>query len=211
MFPSFAAYWSRSTRWRVTRSGTWECSARSRALSGAMTLESPPPLMSARWPVEQVARGVATSRWMFAPLRSSGSWISSNVRSRQVRGPASTPRWARTAGRSGSARGKRVTRNVKCPFLNEGRCTVYETRPPVVPQTITRRVWPGAVNLTKSPKISTSTRISPGVYQAGGAHVEAFCTAMREAGYDVNAYELNYAFDAALSEPRRTGAFRIPG
>src|ERR1700723_4809183 len=25
--------------------------------------------------------------------------------------------------------GERVTRNIKCPFLNEGRCTVYTTRP----------------------------------------------------------------------------------
>src|SRR5208282_5868132 len=25
--------------------------------------------------------------------------------------------------------GERVTRNLKCPFLNEGRCTVYEARP----------------------------------------------------------------------------------
>src|SRR5450631_2483730 len=32
---------------------------------------------------------------------------------------------------------------------------------------------------------------APGPYQAGGAHVEAVSTAMRDAGYDVNAYELN--------------------
>jgi Fe-S-cluster containining protein len=25
--------------------------------------------------------------------------------------------------------GERVTRNVKCPFLNEGRCTIYAARP----------------------------------------------------------------------------------
>src|ERR1700729_622646 len=25
--------------------------------------------------------------------------------------------------------GERVTRNIKCPFLNDGRCTVYTTRP----------------------------------------------------------------------------------
>ena len=42
---------------------------------------------------------------------------------------------------------------------------------------------------------------APWVYQAGTAHVDAFSTAMRDAGYDVNAYELNCALDAALSEP----------
>src|ERR1700683_1072491 len=25
--------------------------------------------------------------------------------------------------------GERVTRNIKCPFLNEGRCTIYAARP----------------------------------------------------------------------------------
>jgi hypothetical protein len=45
------------------------------------------------------------------------------------------------------------------------------------------------------------------VYQAGGAHVEAVSTAMRDAGYDVNAYELNCAFDAALSQPRARERF----
>jgi hypothetical protein len=41
---------------------------------------------------------------------------------------------------------------------------------------------------------------APGVYQAGGAHVEAFSSAMSQAGYDVNAYELNCALDAAVSQ-----------
>ena len=40
---------------------------------------------------------------------------------------------------------------------------------------------------------------APGVFQAGGAHVEAFSAAMCEAGYDEDAYELNCALDAALS------------
>jgi hypothetical protein len=39
------------------------------------------------------------------------------------------------------------------------------------------------------------------VYQAGGAHVEAFSAATCDAGYDVDAYELNGALDAALSQP----------
>ena len=42
---------------------------------------------------------------------------------------------------------------------------------------------------------------APGVYQAGAAHVEAVNAAMHEAGYDVDAYELNCALDAALSQP----------
>jgi hypothetical protein len=50
------------------------------------------------------------------------------------------------------------------------------------------------------------------VYQAGGAHVEAFSTAMSAAGYDVNAYELSCALDAALSDPAARERFeaRVP-
>jgi hypothetical protein len=40
----------------VTKSETWEYSARSRVLSSAMTLGLPLPGMSVRWPVERVAR-----------------------------------------------------------------------------------------------------------------------------------------------------------
>jgi hypothetical protein len=136
MYPLFATYSSGNTHGRVTRSETWEWSARSRALSTAMTLGSPLPRMSARWPVERVARGAATSRWMFAPLRSSESSIS---------------------------------------------C---------------RQSYEEPDNLDIDPDFA------PGVYQAGGAHVEAVSTAMRDAGYDVNAYELNCALDAALSRGR---------
>jgi Fe-S-cluster containining protein len=97
--------------------------------------------------------------------------------------------------------GERVTRNVKCPFLNEGRCTVYEARPQscrnyhATSAAGCRRSYEEPENLNIDPDFA------PGVYQAGGAHVEGVSTAMRGAGYDVNAYELNCAFDAALSAP----------
>jgi Fe-S-cluster containining protein len=97
--------------------------------------------------------------------------------------------------------GKRVTRNVKCPFLNEGRCTVYETRPHSCRNYHATSVAGCRQSYEEPENLDIDPDFAPGVYQAGGAHVEAFCSAMREAGYDVNAYELNYAFDAALSEP----------
>ena len=39
---------------------------------------------------------------------------------------------------------------------------------------------------------------APLTYQTGGAHVEAFSNALRDAGYDVAAYEMNVALAAAL-------------
>jgi Fe-S-cluster containining protein len=96
--------------------------------------------------------------------------------------------------------GERVTRNVKCPFLNQGRCTVYETRPQSCRNYHATRVAGCRQSYEEPENLDIDPDFAPGVYQAGGAHVEAVSTAMREAGYDVNAYELNCALDAALSE-----------
>src|SRR6516165_6659515 len=96
---------------------------------------------------------------------------------------------------------ERDTRNVKCPFLNEGRCTIYAARP----QSCRNYHATNAAGCQRSYEepwnMDIDPDFAPGVYQAGHAHVEAFSTAMSEAGYDVNAYELNRALDAALSEP----------
>jgi hypothetical protein len=42
---------------------------------------------------------------------------------------------------------------------------------------------------------------APYVYQAGTSHADAFAAALREAGYDSDVYELNRAFEAAISDP----------
>lgn len=97
--------------------------------------------------------------------------------------------------------GERVTRNVKCPFLNAGRCTVYEARPQSCRNYHATSVAGCRQSYEEPENLNIDPDFAPGVYQAGGAHVEAVSTAMRDAGYDVNAYELNCAFDAALSEP----------
>ncbi len=97
--------------------------------------------------------------------------------------------------------GERVTRNVKCPFLNEGRCTVYAARPQSCRNYHATNVAGCRQSYEEPENLDIDPDFAPGVYQAGGAHVEAVNAAMREAGYDVNAYELNCALDAALSDP----------
>jgi Fe-S-cluster containining protein len=96
---------------------------------------------------------------------------------------------------------ERVTRNVKCPFLNEGRCTVYAVRPQSCRNYHATSVAGCRQSYEEPENLDIDPDFAPGVYQAGAAHVEAFSAAMREAGYDVKAYELNCAFDAALSDP----------
>ena len=97
--------------------------------------------------------------------------------------------------------GDRVTRNVKCPFLNEGRCTAYAARPQSCRNYHATNVAGCRQSYEEPENLDIDPDFAPGVYQAGSAHVEAVSAAMREAGYDVNAYELNCALDAALSDP----------
>ena len=97
--------------------------------------------------------------------------------------------------------GERVTRNIKCPFLNEGRCTIYGARPQSCRNYHATNVAGCRQSYEEPENLDIDPDFAPGVYQAGGAHVEAVSTAMRDAGYDVNAYELNCALDAALLDP----------
>ena len=97
--------------------------------------------------------------------------------------------------------GERVTRNLKCPFLNEEQCTIYAARPLSCRNYHATNVSGCRQSHEEPENLDIDPDFAPGVYQAGGAHLEAVRTAMYDAGYDANAYELNCALDAALSEP----------
>ena len=106
----------------------------------------------------------------------------------------------------------RMRRNVKCPFLNEGRCTIYTARPQSCRNYHATNVAGCQKSYEEPDNEDIDPDFAPYVYQAGTAHVDAFSTAMREAGYDVNAYELSCALDAALSDPAARERFesRLP-
>jgi Fe-S-cluster containining protein len=96
--------------------------------------------------------------------------------------------------------GERVTRNLKCPFLSAGRCSIYAARPQSCRNYHATNVAGCQKSYEEPGNLDIDPDFAPGVYQAGGAHAEAFNGGMKDAGYDVNAYELNCALDAALSE-----------
>jgi Fe-S-cluster containining protein len=96
---------------------------------------------------------------------------------------------------------ERVTHNLKCPFLNAGRCTIYAARPQSCRNYHATNAAGCQQSYEEPGNLDIDPDFAPGVYQAGQAHVEAFSNGMSEAGYDVNAYELNRALDAALSDP----------
>jgi Fe-S-cluster containining protein len=103
--------------------------------------------------------------------------------------------------------GERVTRNLKCPFLGEGRCTIYAARPQSCRNYHATDAEGCRQSYEEPDNLDIDPEFAPGVYQAGSAHVEAVSKAMCEAGYDVDAYELNSALDAALSDPGARGRF----
>jgi Fe-S-cluster containining protein len=96
---------------------------------------------------------------------------------------------------------ERMRRNVKCPFLSEGRCTIYAARPQTCRNYHATNVAGCQLSYEQPDYLEIDPEFAPYVYQAGGAHVDAVTRAMRDAGYDVNVYELNTAFDAAISDP----------
>lgn len=93
---------------------------------------------------------------------------------------------------------ERAQRNIKCPFLAVGRCTIYAVRP----QTCRNYHATDAAGCKKSfeepENLDIDPDFAPLTYQIGGSQTEAFSEAMKEAGYDAAAYELNTALAAAM-------------
>lgn len=102
---------------------------------------------------------------------------------------------------SGLSEEARARQNIKCPFLYNGRCSIYTARP----QTCRNYHATDAAGCERSFNEPDNDDIDPDfaplTYQFGGAHVEAFAKAMEDAGYDTRAYELNAALNQALTDP----------
>lgn len=101
----------------------------------------------------------------------------------------------------------RMRRNVKCPFLCAGRCTIYEARP----QTCRNYHATDASGCQAAYERPDDDEIDPDfaplVYQSGCAHVDAFCSVLQQRGYDVQAYELSVALAAAMADPESRARF----
>ncbi len=95
---------------------------------------------------------------------------------------------------------ERVTRNTRCPFLVGAQCSIYVARPQSCRNYHATDVAGCEKSYAEPDNLDIDPDFAPGVYQAGAAHVEAFSAAMREAGYDTDAYELNCALDMAWND-----------
>jgi Fe-S-cluster containining protein len=96
---------------------------------------------------------------------------------------------------------ERVQTNIKCPFLAEGRCTVYTARPQTCRNYHATDVAGCQQSFEEPDNLDIAPEFAPGVYQRGGAHVEAFAKAMSDAGYDAAVYEMNTALSIAMKNP----------
>ena len=102
---------------------------------------------------------------------------------------------------------ERMRRNVKCPFLAAGRCTIYEARPQTCRNYHATDATGCRASYEQPENIDIDPDFAPLVYQAGGAHVDAFCSTLQQLGYDTNAYELSTALAAALADPQSRARF----
>lgn len=96
---------------------------------------------------------------------------------------------------------ERMQRNIKCPFLCEGRCTIYAVRPQTCRNYHATDAAGCQTSFEEPGNLDIDPEFAPLVYQAGGAHVDAFSQAMRDEGYDITAFELNTALAVALTQP----------
>jgi Fe-S-cluster containining protein len=102
---------------------------------------------------------------------------------------------------------ERMRRNVKCPFLDAGRCTIYAARPQTCRNYHATDATGCRASYEQPENIDIDPDFAPLVYQAGGAHVDAFCSTLQQLGYDTHAYELSTALAAAIADPQSRARF----
>ena len=102
---------------------------------------------------------------------------------------------------------ERMQRNVKCPFLAAGRCTIYQARPQTCRNYHATDATGCRISYEQPQNSEIDPEFAPLVYQTGGAHVDAFCSSLQLRGYDISAYELSAALAAAIAEPDARARF----
>ncbi len=102
---------------------------------------------------------------------------------------------------------ERMQRNVKCPFLVAGRCSIYAARPQTCRNYHATDATGCQASYERPDNIEIDPEFAPLVYQSGGAHVDAFSSALEQRGYDVRAYELSTALAVAIADPESRARF----
>lgn len=115
---------------------------------------------------------------------------------------------ANSAVLKGLGEDERATHNIKCPFLQDGRCSIYSARP----QSCRNYHATDAAGCQRSfehpDDLDIDPQFAPGVYQVGVAHVEAVNRALSDVRLDSSIYEFNAALEAAMADPDARARFQ---
>ena len=91
--------------------------------------------------------------------------------------------------------------NLKCPFLVEGSCSIYEVRPEKC-QTFHAKDVEGCKSTYERPEVEVPNSFSPAIFESNQARSEGRQMALAETGYDHTAYELNIALTLAFADQK---------
>jgi Fe-S-cluster containining protein len=107
---------------------------------------------------------------------------------------------------------QRMTRNVRCPFLeDDGRCGIYAVRPQTCRNYHATDVTGCQLSYEQPEEVDIDPDFAPYTFQAGVAHVEGFASALAAHGLDTRVYELNGAFAAAFADRGARARFEAGG
>ena len=92
-------------------------------------------------------------------------------------------------------------------LVRERRGAIYEARPQTCRNYHATDVAGCRASYERPDDTEIDPEFAPLVYQSGGAHVDAFCSALQERGYDTQAYELSTALAAAMADVESRARF----
>lgn len=100
----------------------------------------------------------------------------------------------------GLSREQQLTANLKCPLLEDGKCSVYAVRPARC-RTLHAKDAAGCKKGWEEPdNLSIPHTLVPELLYAAEAHLQGSRQAFVEAGFDSRVYELNAALAMALKD-----------
>ena len=97
---------------------------------------------------------------------------------------------------------ERLVAAMKCPFLLEGACSIYEVRPARCRSFHATDVQGCQQSFEQPRNLNILNSFVPDIFSTGEAHHDACSTAMRTLGLDASVYELNTALDECLTDSR---------
>lgn len=90
--------------------------------------------------------------------------------------------------------------NLKCVFLTDGKCSVYDVRPSHCKIFHARDLAGCKKSYEEPTNLNIPNSFIPELFHAGEAHLKGFRQAVSDSDYDCSVYELNSALEKALAD-----------